>query len=556
MPFRKRTYMERCWEIIPGSMFWLTLIFALTFSYYHPVWVSLFIILFDLYWLEKAVNSSIHIMGSYFKYRYFVTIDWLDYVKQLKDFNGYLFYFEEQCKKSVTRVARKYCIEETARIKNLIRAGRKGSDYMDYYHLVLLPFATEGFEILDTTLSSLSMVNYPKEKMIVVLASEERVGAKAQEVAKKALEKFGNAFFKFFVTVHPEGLEGEIRGKSANATWAMKTVLPELSKMGIGIDSVLVSNFDSDTIVHPQYFARVTYEFLTAEKPYRSSYQPIAVYNNNIWDSPALIRLVSVNNTFWQFLESSRTNRLRTFSSHTMTLRALVDVGFWRRDLINEDGYVFWQCYLHYQGDYRVKPLFLSISLDTCLADTYKQTLINQYKQKKRWAYNVEYYPTLIPGLLKSKAPFWDRMYKLFQYMEGNYNWASASIIISSLGWLPLILGGAKFNQTVVASNLPFATRLIMTTATTFLIFSVYLNMVLLPPRPAHYSKWKSAAMYAQWMLVPIISVVFGSIPAIESQTRLMLGRYFEFWVTPKTRSAQTNQTIFESSMNYAALKK
>jgi hypothetical protein len=141
-------------------------------------------------------------------------------------------------------------------------------------------------------------------------------------------------------------------------------------------------------------------------------------------------------------------------------------------------------------------------------------------------------------------------MYKLWQYVEGNYNWATASIVISALGWLPLILGGNRFGQTVVALNLPLATKVIMTTATAFLIFSVYVNMVLLPPRPAKYSKWKTVSMYLQWIFVPIISVVFGSLPAIESQTRLLLGRYMEFWVTPKARKS-SHQEVLQNQMTF-----
>jgi len=222
-----------------------------------------------------------------------------------------------------------------------------------------------------------------------------------------------------------------------------------------------------------------------------------------------------------------------------MTLKALVEIGYWKKDIENEDGYVFWQCYLHYEGDYEVVPLFVPVSLDTCLADTFWQTLKNQYKQKKRWAYNVEYYPHLVPALLKSKAPFVDRMYKLFQYVEGNFNWATASLLISILGWLPLFLGGPEFQQTVVAYNLPTATRTLMTIATAFLIFSVYINLILLPPRPKKYGWGKSVMMYLQWFLVPITSVVFGSLPAIEAQTRLMMGWYLEFWVTPKARKGE-----------------
>src|ERR1043165_5974619 len=112
------------------------------------------------------------------------------------------------------------------------------------------------------------------------------------------------------------------------------------------------------------------YAFLTSEKPYRRSYQPIAVYNNNIWDSPAFIRVVSVSNSFWQFTEGSRPDRLRTFSSHTMTLKALLEVGLYKRDIVNEDGFIYWQCYLHYNGDYKVIPLLIPASGDTVLAAT------------------------------------------------------------------------------------------------------------------------------------------------------------------------------------------
>jgi hypothetical protein len=151
----------------------------------------------------------------------------------------------------------------------------------------------------------------------------------------------------------------------------------------------------------------------------------------------------------------------------------------------------------------------------------------------------VEYYPHLVPQLLKSKAPFWDRMYKLYQYVEGNFNWAAASLMIAVLGRLPLYLGGDEFTQSVVGYNLPKTTVVLLNIALVFLIFSVYINLVLLPPRPKRYSVWRSIMMYLQWFLVPIVSVVFGSMPAIEAQTRLMFGQYLEFWVTPKARKGE-----------------
>ena len=537
--FRKRTIKERFWEILPGLQFWTVFFGSIILSIYRPLWAALFIICFDLYWVLKAINVATHLFASYRKFKVVVTIDWQEYIKKLNDFSSFLSFLSEQEKATKNSVAKTFFKNEIKRITHLKNLGKTGGAYENYYHVILIPFIDESFEVLDSTFKALTANHYPKEKMIMLLASEDRAGQPAQMIANQLKEQYQDKFFKFFISCHPDGLEGEIKGKSANASFAVQYILPELEKLEIKVDQVLVSNFDSDTIIHPQYFARVMYEFLTAVKPYQSSYQPIAVYNNNIWDSPAIIRVVSVSNSFWQFTESSRPDRLRTFSSHTMTLKALTEIGFWKKDIVNEDGYVYWQCYLHYKGDYQVVPLFIPISLDTCLAPTTWQTLINQYKQKRRWAYNVEYYPHLVPKLFNAPIPFWDRMYKLFQYVEGNFNWATASILITLLGRLPLYLGGDAFLQSTVGYHLPQITVILLNISLLFLILSVYINMVLLPPRPAKYSVWRSVMMYVQWVFVPFVSVIFGSLPAVEAQTRLMFGKYLEFWVTPKARKGE-----------------
>lgn len=552
--FRKRTFQERIWEILPGLQFWTVFLGAILLSFYKPVWAALFIICFDLYWVLKAINVATHLLASYNKFKFVVRVNWLGFAEKLADLPAFAEFLQSQIPTEQTVAGKQFYKTEINKIRGLIARGVTARNYQNYFQLVLVPFTDESFEVLDSTLGALAGTAYPKDKMIVVLASEERAGAKAAEIAAQLKDKYYSRFFKFYVTVHPDGLDYEIKGKSANASFAVQSLLPELDRLGIKIEQVLVSNFDSDTIVHPQYFARVMYEFLTVDKPYQKSFQPIAVYNNNIWDTPALIRVVSVSNSFWQFTESSRPDRLRTFSSHTMTLKALIEVGFWKKDIVNEDGYIYWQCYLHYHGDYQVEPLFIPISLDTCLAKTTWQTLINQYKQKRRWAYNVEYYPHLVPQLLKLKAPFWDKMYKLYQYGEGNFNWATASILISSLGWLPLLLGGDAFRESVIGYNLPTVTKTLMTIATCFLIFSVYINLILLPPRPAKYSPWRSVMMYLQWFLVPITSVIFGSLPAVEAQTRLMFGQYLEFWVTPKARKGE-NTALSMKEMQMGNIK-
>ena len=537
---RKRTKVERFWEILPGAMFWGVFLGAIILSIYKPFLAATIIVLYDLYWLLKACNTAIHLIWSYRTFRVFVRINWLEYLEKLETPEGLLAVLRAHGEKEKAYFARKYFRREANRIESASkRMGGIFWNYKDFYHLVVVPFVDESIEVLEGTLEAIANSSYPLDKLIIVLASEERAGSKAADTAAKIKEKFEGKFYKFYVTVHPDGLEGEIKGKSANATWAVQQVVALLPGLDITVDKVLVANFDSDTIIHPQYFARVMYEFLTVEKPYRTSYQPIEIYNNNIWDSPAIVRVSSVSSSFWQFTESSRPDRMRTFSSHSMSLKALLDVGYWKKDIVNEDAYIYWQCYMHYKTDYYVAPLFIPVSMDTCLAESWWVTLKNLFKQKRRWAYNVEYYPHLVPKLftmmLRGPRRF-DVFLKTYQYIEGNFNWSSSSLLIVLGGLLPLYLGGGAFINTVTAYQLPIMTKYILRGSMVFLIFSIYINMILLPPRPAKYGPWRSVAMYLQWILVPISSIVFGSMPAVEAQTRLMLGKYLEFFVTPKAR--------------------
>jgi hypothetical protein len=68
------------------------------------------------------------------------------------------------------------------------------------------------------------------------------------------------------------------------------------------------------------------------------------------------------------------------------------------------------------------------------------------------------------------------------------------------------------------------------------LILSALISFSFLPPHPQKFDLKQKALFLLQWLLIPSIVIIFGSIPSIDAQTRLMFGKYMGFWVTPKHR--------------------
>ena len=209
--------------------------------------------------------------------------------------------------------------------------------------------------------------------------------------------------------------------------------------------------------------------------------------------------------------------------------------------MVSEDSRIFWQCFLRYNGDYKVVSLYYPVSMDANVASKTWDTFKNVYKQQRRWAYGAENIPYFLFGFIKNKMiPMRKKLYYGFIAVEGNHSWATNAIMLFVLGWLPVIVGGSEFNRTVLSFNLPYLTRMIMTFAMFGLVSSAVLSIVLLPPRPPQFGRLKHFLMIIQWILFPITTIFLGAIPALDAQTRLMIGRYMGFWVTPKSRISKS----------------
>ncbi len=493
MRFEARS--KRILEMVPGAAVWSTFLLGIILSFTNPLFVIAAIILFDLYWLFRVLYFVI-----------FIAVAWKAY-------------------------------SEARRTNWFANLERDFPTYTDMVHVVFLPMYKEGLAIVEQTFEALLASRYPSDRFIVVLAGEERALDHFQNIAEHIRTRYEKKFLKLLVTIHPKDLPGEIASKGANINYAGTCVKKLIDEMGIAYENVIVSTFDIDTVAHPDYFACLTHTYLSHPNPTRSSYQPVVLYNNNIWESSAPMRLAAFSTTFWLMTELARPDRLFTFSSHSMSFRALVDVGFWQKDIISEDSRIFLQCFMRYNGDYQVTPLYVPLSMDTVQAENVRKSLVNLYKQQRRWAWGVEHFPYMVIAFINNRAiPLRKKIKFLCIQMEGMYTWASAPILILILGRLPLIVAPEHVKSTVLASNAPFILETLLNLSMVGILVIGLLSFSLLPDPPKAVHRHRFLGMVLQWLLLPISIIMFSAFPAIDAQTRLMLGKYLQFQVTEKRR--------------------
>lgn len=481
-------------EMVPGIAAWTTLIGVVLLSAFAPFVAAYFIIAFALYWVLKTAFLSYHLRYNWRRIRQHLRIDWLDQLR--------------------------------------------GLPHEDIRHVVLLPFYKEPTNVVAASLQALADSKTDNQKLLVVLATEERAGEEAQETAREMQAAWGEVFGGFLVTVHPANVPGEMAGKGSNAAYAAEQARRQLlDPRQLDYTRVLVSIFDIDTVVYPDYFNCLTWHFLTAPRPLKSSFQPVPIFNNNMWEASALSRVVAMSSTFWEMVQQERPERMATFSSHSVSFQALYEVGYWQSNMVSEDSRIFWNLFIANDGEYDVVPLSYPVSMDANVGDSFFATIGQIYRQHRRWTYGVENFVYIIYHFTKNKnIPLRTRIRIGLQQAEGYWSLVTNPIMLFILGWAPIFLGGHEFHQTVISYNLPIVVRDLLIVAMFGLVVSSFISLTMIPPRPDHASRFRYVVMALQWIMVPMTMIVFSSLPGLDAQTRLMLGRYMGFWVTPKTR--------------------
>ena len=547
IPLGKRTKKYRLLEILPGALSYTMIILLFVLSIISPALGSYYLLLIIAVTLVKAVGIVYRTIQGYNAAKRAEKVNWHE---RLVDLETPHERYEELLKYKCKEFAFNEHVENLKLLsvgKDLVLSESEVTvddepiffpKPKEIYHAVIMVAYNEGLETLIPTVEAVRDGSFDNERIIFVFGYEERGGEAMVENAKILKEKFKDDFFEFITVMHPKDLKDEIQGKGPNLNFAAGELLEFVKKKKIPLKNIIVTSLDSDNKMSKWYLDYVAYQFIVHPNRQHLSYQPVSLFTNNIWDAPAPMRIIAISNSFFNIISSMRSHTLKNFASHSQPLLALSEMGFWSKKTIVEDGHQYWRSLFFFKGNYEVLPIHVAIYQDAVMEETLIKTLKAQFVQLRRWDYGASDVAYVGVRLFSKdrkqigKMPFLPLFAKFVRLLEGHVTLAAISPMVAFGGWVPKIINSRS--KDLLTFNLPNTISLIQIFASVGLMTTILLSLKMLPPRPKEV-KTPRILMILQWLLMPVVAIVYQSFAAFYSQTRLLTGNYMEkFDVTKK----------------------
>jgi cellulose synthase/poly-beta-1,6-N-acetylglucosamine synthase-like glycosyltransferase len=534
LPLGKRTKLYRFFEILPGTLSYLMILALVVLSIVNPLWAAVYLLVLILTMLVKAVGIAYHTIRGHNRLVRAQRVDWRERTEQLED-----------PKESYARLrgGASSGFGYEAHLENLRLIAASAGAYpkpSELYHAVIIAAYNEAYDVIQPTIESVKHTTCDNSRIILYLAYEERGGEAMKRTAERLQKRYHDTFCTFQIIQHPQDLPDELIGKGPNITWAAHHLQKWCDDHAISYSNVIVTTLDSDNRPYPSYFDYVAYEYIVQPDRKRLAYQPVALYFGNIWDAPAPMRVIATGNSFWTIISSMRPHTLRNFAAHSQPFDALVEMGFWSKRSIVEDGHQYWRSYFYFNGDYSVIPIHVPIYQDAVMADTLKKTLVAQFKQLRRWGYGASDIPYVAVRLFSSKrtVPLWEGLARFLRLVDSHITLATVAILVAFGGWVPLIVN-PEASRNITAHALPGVVSYIQQIAMIGMFITILLMLKMLPPRPARYKRHRTIWMVLQWVMMPVTSIGYSAFASLNAQTHLLLGKYLDkFDVTDKATVA------------------
>jgi cellulose synthase/poly-beta-1,6-N-acetylglucosamine synthase-like glycosyltransferase len=520
IPLQSEKTRSYIWlERLPALLTYTVLLLPIILSLIDARLTAVFIIAYILVWFFRGVGINIRVIQGYRRMEQHKKLPWTDMIADIE--SG-----------EVNARGKRVPSWHAANIERLktTPAAVKPSEAI---HVMMIAAYNESREVIEPTVQSVLDSDFDMKKVILIFAYEERGGDRIRTDVHDLINEYGDKFLYAEAVEHPSDIPHEVIGKGGNITHAARVLQKRLEKLKIDPLRVQLTTLDSDNRPHPQYLNALTYTFASVEEPNYVSFQPIPIYTNNIWDVPALMRVIATGNSFWNLVLSLRIHAIRNFSAHAQGMAALIDTDFWSVRTIVEDGHQYWRTYFRYDGKHEVYPIYVPIYQDAVLSEGYKRTLKAQFIQIRRWAWGASdiAYVWSKGFLTPNNVPKTSLIPKLARLIESHVGWASGPLLLAFSAFIPVF-----FNPDDIASNqLPMIASYIQRVALAGLCITMFLSFKSLPPKPARYKRHRTIFMMLQWILLPITTICYNSLAALNSQTRLLFGKYLDkFDVTEK----------------------
>ncbi|MFZ1257986.1 MAG: hypothetical protein WAQ25_00790 [Candidatus Saccharimonas sp.] len=539
LPLTKRSRLYRFFEIMPAALSYTIILLPVLLSALYPLAAAIYLLFIIITFFIKSIGVTYHIIMGHSRLQRAQRIDWHQRLQDLE-------HPKESYERLMMQHSRAFGFGEHKENLRLIAADPASYPKpSQLYHAVIVATYNESYDVIQPTIESVIASSCDQKQIIFFLAYEERGGPQTEATARRLEEEYRHTFCTFQIVKHPDGLADELpNGKGPNITYAGHALKKWCNAQKIDYNQVIVTTLDSDNRPHSSYFDYVAYEYIAQDDRKHLSYQPIALYFGNIWDAPAPMRVIATGNSFWTIISSMRPHTLRNFAAHSQPLDALVEMGFWSKRSIVEDGHQYWRSYFYFAGNYGVVPIHVPIYQDAVMADTLKRTLVAQFKQLRRWGYGVSDIPYVAVRLFtrSRNVPFFEGFARFVRLIDSHVTLATTAILITFGGWIPLLVN-PQSRRDIAAHSLPVVVSHIQQVATIGLFITILLMLKMLPPRPARYKRHRTVGMVLQWLLMPVTSVCYSALASFNAQTHLALGKYLDrFDVTEKATLASRQQ--------------
>jgi cellulose synthase/poly-beta-1,6-N-acetylglucosamine synthase-like glycosyltransferase len=463
---------------------WGLITFPLWGAIVAPFTLAWLVLLFNAYWLVRSSMLGIGSVVSFIRLRRSERTDWLGAARVVRGFD-------------------------------------------EIHHVVVIPTYKENDAVLAETLDYLVQQDFPRERVAVVLAFEARdagSGPRAGRLLAWYRAHFGQMWALFHL-LQP----GEMAGKSSNLAWAVPRVRSLLMRRGIDPNRVLVTVCDADSRLHAKYLSALSYDHLTDPGRADRLYQPALLFHANLNRLPPPLRATSSVYSAWSLARLAVGSRLVLQSTYSLPLELCHRVGYWDPDIIPEDSRICFKVLQHVGEQARVRPIYLPVLADAAEGETPWGTVVAHYQQIRRWAWGASDVPFVLRGLV-GKDGTRSPLGPVIGFVEDHLTWPTHWFLIT-LGTKALPFLAPAIVASPEGATLVWAAGVLLSLCLPFLVVAATIDLIL---RGGPRDLFEYSGELIGWALMPVITLILTSLPALDAHTRLLLGRSLGYKPTPK----------------------